>query len=87
MINYTTQIETILEDMGGRARCLYGKVIKVEKELSKDIIFRLRRITTIRNKKMYQAGFDNYIFKYFENYCKITINYLNGMQLLQERKN
>jgi len=79
MMNYTTQIETILESMGARARGLHGKVTKVQKKLSKDIIFRLRRIATIRNKKMHQAGFDNYIFKDFEDDCQIVLKYLNNL--------
>lgn len=77
MMNYTTQIETILEEMGARARGLHGKVTKVQKKLSKDTIFRLRRIATIRNKKMHQAGFDNYVFSDFEEDCKIVLEYLN----------
>jgi hypothetical protein len=79
MMNYTTQIENILEKMGAKARGLHGKVTKVQKKLSKDIIFRLRRIATIRNKKMHQAGFNNYIYQDFEEDCKIIINYLNDI--------
>ncbi|MEA2018879.1 MAG: hypothetical protein U9N59_10565 [Campylobacterota bacterium] len=77
MMNYTTQIETILESMGAKARGLHGKVTKVQKKLSKDVVFRLRRIATIRNKKMHQAGFENYIFKDFEDDCRIVLDYLN----------
>jgi len=80
MINYTTQIETILENMGARARGLHGKVTKVEKKLSKDIIFKLRRIASIRNKKMHQANYYNYIFKDFEDDCKIVISYLKKLE-------
>jgi hypothetical protein len=79
IMNYTTQIETILEGMGARARGLHGKVTKVQKKLSKDTIFKLRRIATIRNKKMHQAGFNNYIFKDFEKDCKIVLKYLNSI--------
>jgi len=77
IISYTTQIETILESMGARARSLDGKITKVQKKLSKDIIFRLRRIATIRNKKMHQANFEDYLFKDFEEDCKIVLKYLS----------
>lgn len=76
MIDYTAEIETILESMGARARGLHGKVNRVKKKLSKEVIFRLRRIATIRNKKMHQKGFNNYIFEDFENDCKFVLSEL-----------
>jgi len=79
MMNYTTQIETILESMGAKGRGLHGKVTKVQKKLSKDVVFRLRRIATIRNKKMHQAGFNNYVFADFEKDCKIVLDFLNKL--------
>lgn len=79
MIDYTATIETKLEEIGAKARGLHGKVTKVEKKLSKDIIFRLRRIATIRNKKMHRKGFNNYVFKDFKEDCEVVINYLNNL--------
>jgi len=81
MIKYTTQIETILESMGASARGLHGKVTKVQKKLSKDVIFRLRRIATIRNKKMHQTGFNNYVFKDFEEDSIIVLKYLKQLSI------
>ncbi len=76
MIDYTTTIESILEEMGASARGLHGKVTKVENNLSKDITFRLRRIATIRNKKMHTKNFTNYVYEDFKNDCEVVINYL-----------
>lgn len=76
MIDYTATIETKLEGMGAKGRGLHGKITKVQRRLSEDTIFKLRRIATIRNKRMHRKDFNNYIFEDFENDCKTVIEYL-----------
>lgn len=80
MVDYTTIIETKLEEMGARARGLHGKISHVSHLLSKDIIRRSRRIATIRNKRMHRKGFDDYKFQDFKNDCEIVINFLNSVE-------
>lgn len=79
MIDYTAEIETLLEKMGARARGLHGKVTKVEQNLSENIVFRLRRIATIRNKKMHRKNFNNYVFTDFKEDCEVAIEYLKNI--------
>lgn len=81
MIDYTAEIETRLEGMGAKARGLHGKVSSVKRKLSKDMIFKLRRIATIRNKKMHRQDFNNYIFEEFKNDCKDVIDYLKNKSI------
>ena len=77
MMEYTTKIETMLEKIGAKGRGLHGKISSVEDKLTDSIIKSLRRIASIRNKKMHQKGYSNYIFSNFEDDCKIVISYLD----------
>lgn len=78
IMEYTTKIETILEELGANGRGLHSKISSLENQLTDEIVFILRRIATIRNKKMHRKGFNNYIFSDFEDDCKIVLNYLEN---------
>lgn len=78
IMEYTTKIETILEELGAHGKGLHGKTSSLKNQLTDEIVFILRRIATIRNKKMHIKGFNNYRFSNFEDDCKIVLNYLEN---------
>ena len=76
IMQYATEIETLLESKGATGKGMHTKITSIEYTLEKKIIKRLRRIATIRNKKMHRKGFNNYVFSNYEDDCKIVIDYL-----------
>lgn len=78
MMKYATEIETLLESIGASGKGMHAKVSSIENFLEREMIRRLRRIATIRNKKMHRKGFNNYVFSDYEDDCKIVVDYLEG---------
>lgn len=79
IMQYATEIETLLESKGATGKGMHTKITSIEYTLEKKMIKRLRRIATIRNKKMHRKGFDNYVFSNYEDDCKIVIDYLENL--------
>jgi len=80
IMEYTTKIETILEKIGAKGRGLHGKISSIEDILDDGIIKSLRRIASIRNKKMHRKGYNNYVYSDYEDDCKIVIDYLEKLE-------
>lgn len=79
IMQYATEIETLLESKGASGKGIHSKVNSIKYNLEREIIKRLRRIATIRNKKMHRKGFNNYVFSDYEDDCKIVIDYLENI--------
>lgn len=79
IMEYATEIETLLESRGASGKGMHSKLTSIEYNLDKEIIKRIRRIATIRNKKMHLKGFSNYVFSDYEDDCKIVIDYLGDI--------
>lgn len=80
IMQYATEIETLLERAGASGKGMHSKVNSIKYNLDKEIIKRLRRIATVRNKKMHRKGFNNYVFSDYEDDCKIVSDYLESIK-------
>lgn len=80
IMQYATEIEMLLESRGAFGKGMHSKVNSIKYNLEREIVKRLRRIATIRNKKMHRKGFSNYVFSDYEDDCKVVINYLENIK-------
>jgi hypothetical protein len=87
VLNNTKKIETLLEErLGAEGRGLYEKSESVEELLEEEIIKKIRRIATIRNKLMHEDGFKLSNTTQFEDYSKDVIYYLSTTQFNNSAK-
>lgn len=57
IVNETRQLETLLTRLGAQGRGLHGKISSLERQLDAGLVRQLRRIATIRNHYVHEAGF------------------------------
>lgn len=76
ILRYTKKIETKLESLGAQGRGLHSKLTSIENKFEEDIIKKIRKIASIRNKMMHQDEFGNYDINEYEKDCKIVLEYI-----------
>lgn len=77
-INYSKKIETLLQkNFDAEGKGLHEKVTSVEPILPLDIIKKLRRIATIRNKLVHEDGYELHNSELLFNDCESVIESLH----------
>ena len=79
ILNYTKKIENKLELLGGKGRGLHEKLSSVEEKISTEIIRKIRKIASIRNKKMHRDNFEDYNIEEYKEDCLLVLSYLEKL--------
>ncbi len=84
VIKNTKKIEALLEEkLTAEGKGLYEKTVSVEAFVDQDIVKKIRRIATIRNKLMHEDEFELANTDSFEEDCKDVIYYLSTTEFDQ----
>ena len=92
VIKNTKKIESLIEEkLSAEGKGLYEKTISVEEYLDQEVVRKIRRIATIRNKLMHEDEFEIADTVSFEEDCKEVIYYLsttefNSTSTLSQKK-
>jgi len=78
-LKLTRAIESRLTDLGAQGRGMHEKVSSIEKQLSPELIRKLRWIATLRNKTVHEDGFKIDDFGAFRKACNESIKQLEQM--------
>jgi len=78
VIKNTKKIESLIEEkLNAEGKGLYEKTVSVEEYIEQEIVRKIRRIATIRNKLMHEDNFELADMVSFEDDCKEVIYYLS----------
>lgn len=83
ILDYSTQIESLLVDLGAIGRGMHEKLDSIESIISPSMVRKIRWLATIRNKAVHEANFCTDLDNFVEN-ANNAINFLQN--LLTEQK-
>jgi alpha-galactosidase len=83
ILDYSTQIESLLVELGAIGRGMHEKLDSIESIISPSMVRKIRWLATIRNKAVHEANFCTDLDNFVEN-ANNAINFLQN--LLTEQK-
>lgn len=83
ILDYSTQIESLLESLGASGRGMHEKLDSIESRIEPFMVKKIRWTATIRNKAVHEANFNTDLDSFIESANKV-IGYLQD--LLTEHK-
>lgn len=85
ILDYSTQIESLLESLGASGRGMHEKLDSIESRIEPFMVKKIRWIATIRNKAVHEANFNTDLDGFIES-ANNVIGYLQGLLTEHEKQ-
>lgn len=86
ILDYTTQIESLLTKLGATGRGMHEKLDSIETNIEFSMVKKIRWIATLRNKAVHEENFNTDINNFIEG-ANDVIDYLQALLIKQQAKN
>lgn len=86
ILDYTTQIESLLTKLGATGRGMHEKLDSIEANIEFSMVKKIRWIATLRNKAVHEENFNTDINNFIEG-ANDVIDYLQALLIKQQAKN
>ena len=86
ILDYTTQIESLLTKLGATGRGMHEKLDSIESKIELSMVKKIRWIATLRNKAVHEENFNTDINNFIEG-ANDVIDYLQALLIKQQAKN
>lgn len=85
ILDYTTQIESLLTKLGATGRGMHEKLDSIESKIELSMVKKIRWIATLRNKAVHEENFNTDINNFIEG-ANDVIDYLQALLIKQQAK-
>ena len=86
ILDYTTQIESLLTKLGATGRGMHEKLDSIESKIELSMVKKIRWIATLRNKAVHEENFHTDINNFIKG-ANDVINYLQALLVEQQNTN